>query len=86
VTILHLLGNYGGGEMNSSRELGIGVLTVSVAAVACGIADYGEGVAFGVLIGAGGCLTAMSAYGLFRLFSRLRAPASRDRPSGRISR
>jgi hypothetical protein len=69
--------------MNGSRELGIGLLTVSVAAVACGVADYGEGVAFSVLTGAGGCLAAMSAYGLFRLSSRVRSPASRtDRAAG----
>jgi hypothetical protein len=62
-------------EVNGSRELGMGLLTVSVAAVACGIADYGEGIAFSA--GAGGCLAATSAYGLFRLSSRVRSPPSR---------
>jgi hypothetical protein len=68
--------------MNGSRELATGLLAVSVAPVACGIADSGEGVAFSVLAGARGCLAAKSAYGLFRLSSRVRAPANRTDRAG----
>jgi hypothetical protein len=70
--------------MCGSRELKIGLLTVSVAAAACRIADCGEGVAFSVLTSGGGYLAAMSVCGLSRRPSKTRAAPSRtDR--GRIS-
>ena len=52
--------------MHNSREVGVGLLTVSVAVAACSIADCAEGVAFSVLTAGGGYLAAMAVFLLVR--------------------
>jgi hypothetical protein len=63
------------GEMYGSREVGSGLLTVSVAVAASRIVDYGEGVAFSALTSGGGYLAAMCIYHLSGLSSTERSPA-----------
>lgn len=54
--------------MYGSREVPMGLMTVSVAGAACSIANCGEGIAFSLLVGGMVYIFAMVIYGLARSF------------------
>jgi hypothetical protein len=65
-TTARFQGDWGRGQMYGSWEVGIGLLTVSVAVAACSIGYCNEDVLFSVLTSGSGFLVAMSCYSLSR--------------------